>query len=78
MSSKRHRGQEKVRAKKKLLLLKTSEKCHKINDFFSNKKKSEIIELIADESIKSCSLSSIKNNILIHVDDPITPFHLID
>jgi len=26
-----------------------------------------------DESIKSCSLSSTKNNILIHVDDPINP-----
>lgn len=47
MSSKRLGGQEKVRAKKKLLLLKTSEKCHKINDFFSNKKKTEIKELIA-------------------------------
>lgn len=47
MSSKRLGGQEKVRAKKKLLLLKTNEKCHKINDFFSNQKNSEIIELIA-------------------------------
>jgi len=47
MSSKRLGGQEKVRAKKKLLLLKTSEKCHKIYDFFSNKKKTEIKELIA-------------------------------
>lgn len=47
MSTKRLGGKEKVRGKQRLLLLKTSEKCHKIEDFFSNQKKSEIKELIA-------------------------------
>jgi hypothetical protein len=45
MSTKRLGGQEKVRAKQRLLLLKTSENCHKIKDFFSNQKKSVIKEL---------------------------------
>ena len=37
MSGKRKGGVEKVREKKKLLLLNVSEKCFKINDMFSKK-----------------------------------------
>lgn len=37
MSGKRKDGAEKVREKKKLLLLNASEKCFKINDMFSKK-----------------------------------------
>jgi hypothetical protein len=49
MSSKRLGDLEKVRAKKRLLLLKTSVKGYKIKDFFSDQKKSKIKELVASK-----------------------------